>query len=101
MVNEKNINSFIFTRMITNRYVPSPKDESWSKHERESKDGTKVFLRVLRHDENAQGTIIFVLVPGFTHYPPGPTVMDWDGFFPLLHEFLERQQALKPLPCNT
>lgn len=30
----------------------------------------------------------FITVPGFQHYPPGPTVFEWDGFMALLSSFL-------------
>jgi pimeloyl-ACP methyl ester carboxylesterase len=29
----------------------------------------------------------FITVPGFRHFPPGPTVFEWDGFWPLIESF--------------
>lgn len=31
----------------------------------------------------------FISVPGYRHFPPGPTVFEWDGFWPLLRTFIQ------------
>jgi pimeloyl-ACP methyl ester carboxylesterase len=34
----------------------------------------------------------FLTIPGFRHNPPGPTVFEWDGFWPLLHSFFGHRE---------
>lgn len=31
----------------------------------------------------------FITVPGYCHFPPGPTVFEWEGFWPLLQKFIQ------------
>jgi len=50
-------------------------------------------------EENAQAEVLpdqapnqqkwFITVPGFRHFPPGPTVFEWDGFWPLIRSFFQ------------